>query len=65
MLNTDKTYINEKLEKELQQIQKQITKLTNEINDADNIKNQKIIKKDELTTKLNQLNQMKARVNNL
>jgi hypothetical protein len=62
---TEKEYLKESIEKELKVTQKLIAKLTKEVNEADQILQAKRTKKDELTVKLNDLQQMKLHVDSV
>lgn len=59
---TERDYLKESIEKELKVTQKLITKLTKEVTEADQILQTKRDKKDQLIVKLNELQQMKVRV---
>ena len=59
---TERDYLKESIEKELIVTQKLIAKLTKEVTEADQILQSKRDKKDQLTVKLNDLQQMKLHV---
>jgi uncharacterized coiled-coil protein SlyX len=59
---TERDYLKESIEKELKVTQKLIAKLTKEVTEADQILQTKRDKKDQLTIKLNELQQMKLHV---
>ena len=59
---TERDYLKESIEKELKVTQKLIAKLTKEVTEADQILQSKRDKKDQLTVKLNDLQQMKQHV---
>ncbi len=59
---TERDYLKESIEKELKVTQKLIAKLTKEVTEADQILQSKRDKKDQLTVKLNELQQMKLHV---
>lgn len=59
---TERDYLKESIEKELKVTQKLIAKLTKEVTEADQILQSKRDKKDQLTVKLNDLQQMKLHV---
>lgn len=59
---SERDYLKESIEKELKVTQKLIAKLTKEVTEADQILQSKRDKKDQLTVKLNELQQMKLHV---
>lgn len=59
---TERDYLKESIEKELKVTQKLIAKLNKEVTEADQILQSKRDKKDQLTVKLNDLQQMKLHV---